>query len=56
MEDKKNAMEDKKENQDFQNIPQKTSEKGDQDLKKEDVRKASELNDEGKTDNTEKNN
>ena len=50
---KKNEMEIKKENEDFQNIPASSS--PDKNIKKEDIKKASELNTEGKTDNTEKN-
>ena len=53
--DKKNQMEIKKENEDFQNIPRSSSPDDQKPIKKEDIKKASEQNKEGKTDNTEKN-
>ncbi|MGS0747410.1 hypothetical protein [Halpernia sp. GG3] len=52
---KKNEMEISKKNQDFQNIPESSSQSEDKNIKKEDIKKASELNKDGKTDNTEKN-
>jgi hypothetical protein len=52
---KKNAMEISKENQDFQNIPESISHKKPPVINKKDVKRASELNNEGKTDNTDKN-
>ena len=52
---KKNDMEIKKENEDFQNIPESSSHKEPPVINKKDIKKASELNEEGKTDNTEKN-
>lgn len=50
---KKNEMEISKENQDFQNIPESSSKSDDKNIKKEDIKKASKLNKDGKTDNTE---
>lgn len=55
MTDKKNKMEIKKENEDFQNIPESSSQNEDKNIKKEDIKKASKLNKDGKTDNTERN-
>ena len=52
---KKNEMEISKENQDFQNIPESSSKKEPPVINTKDIKKASELNEEGKTDNTEKN-
>lgn len=51
----KNDMEIAKENQDFQNIPESSSHNSPPKINKEDIKKASELNKDGKTDNTEKN-
>lgn len=53
-EKEKNDMEIAKENQDYQNIPESSSHKSPPKVDKEDIKKASELNKEGKTDNTEK--
>ena len=55
MNNKKNKMVIKKENEDFQNIPESSSPKEPPVINKKDIQKASELNKEGKTDNTEKN-
>lgn len=52
---KKNEMEISKENEDFQNIPESSSHKEPPIIDKKDIKKASELNEDGKTDNTEKN-
>ena len=51
---KKNDMEIKKENEDFQNIAETASHKEPPVINIKDIKKASELNDEGKTDNTDK--
>ena len=48
-------MEISKENEDFQNIPESSSHKEPPIIDKKDIKKASELNEDGKTDNTEKN-
>ncbi len=53
--DKKNEMQIKKENEDFSNLPKSSSHKSSELLTKKDIKKASELNGEGKTDNTEQN-
>ena len=53
--DKQNEMENTKENQDFKNLPESSSKTTPPDIDKEDIKKSSELNDDGKTDNTEKN-
>ncbi|MBC7556063.1 MAG: hypothetical protein H7195_03795 [Chryseobacterium sp.] len=51
---KKNEMEISKENEDFQNIPESSSHKEPPIIDKKDIKKASELNEDGKTDNTKK--
>lgn len=51
---KQNDMEIAQENQDFQNMPESSSHKQPPIINKKDIKKASELNEEGKTDNTEK--
>lgn len=49
-----NDMESTKENQDYQNMPESSPEETPADINKKDIEKASELNEEGKTDNTDK--
>ncbi len=47
-----NSAENKKQNEDFKNIPSASDKKNPPDIDKEDVDKSSEINPEGKTDNT----
>ena len=49
-----NEAETKKQNQDFPNIPASTEKQSPPDISKKDVKKSSEINETGKTDNTEK--
>lgn len=52
--EKTTKLETKKQNQDFPNIPAANEKQNPPDIKKEDIKKSSELTDTGKTDNTEK--
>lgn len=49
-----NASEQKKQTEDFRDIPASSDKQNPPDIDKEDVEKSSEVNKDGKTDNTEK--
>ena len=49
-----NSAENKKQNEDFRDIPAASDKKNPPDIDKKDVEKGSEVNKDGKTDNTEK--
>ncbi len=49
-----NSSEQKKQTEDFQNIPAAADKKNPPDIEKKDIEKSSEVNKDGKTDNTEK--
>ncbi len=50
-----NSSENKKQTEDFKNIPASSDRKNPPDIDKEDIDKGSKINKDGKTDNTEKN-
>ncbi len=50
-----NSAENKKQNEDFKNIPAASDKKNPPDIDKQDIEKGSKINQDGKTDNTEKN-
>jgi len=47
-----NSAENKKQNEDFKNIPAASDKKNPPDIDKEDVKESSDVNEDGKTDNT----
>ncbi|MCG2792314.1 MAG: hypothetical protein L6262_02045 [Weeksellaceae bacterium] len=52
--EKNNASEQKKQTEDFKNIPAASDKQNPPDIDKEDVEKSSQVNQDGKTDNTAK--
>lgn len=47
-----NSAENKKQNEDFKNIPAASDKKNPPDIEKKDIEKSSKVNNDGKTDNT----